>query len=124
MSNGFLFAVLPYLRTHDRRARIRGIEFRNNSDLDDLPSEARDHLATLGKMFKFLGLEPPAEDTNEEVRTHVNDKYFEMWRQNTRSMMGKARTRRLIKRYEERCRSFGYSLSILADPASSGRVAD
>lgn len=80
--------------------------------------------ATLAKMFDFIGLEPPSTGTDEEVRTNVNEKYFAKWRQGTQSMMGRARTKRLINRYEERCRSFGYSLSILADPNSSGRVSD
>jgi Apea-like HEPN len=45
-----LFAFFPYLITLDR-PRIRGIEFRSNEDIADLPKGVQDHLATLCEMF-------------------------------------------------------------------------
>ena len=48
-----IFCIFPYLKTN-QRLRLRGVEFRSSSDLDDLDAEARDHLKTLCAMF-FLG---------------------------------------------------------------------
>jgi hypothetical protein len=48
-----IFFIFPYLKTR-HRIRLRGVEFRSSSDLDDLDTEARDHLTKLCAMF-FLG---------------------------------------------------------------------
>jgi hypothetical protein len=52
-SSPHVFCIFPYLKTHERFG-LRGIEFRNSTDLDDLEAEARDHLSNLCSMF-FLG---------------------------------------------------------------------
>jgi len=74
----------------------------------------------LAEIYEFLCLEPVP--TSEEVRPNVNEKYFEKWREVSRGILGRTKTRRLAKRYEDRIRSFGYSLSDLNDPASTGRI--
>ena len=45
-----VFAFFPYLITHNR-VPLRGIEFRSNTDLDDLPADAKKHLEILSQMF-------------------------------------------------------------------------
>lgn len=45
-----VFVILPYLKTSNR-CTIRGIDFRNNEDLCDLPQESREHLVALCEMF-------------------------------------------------------------------------
>jgi len=45
-----VFAFFPYLITRER-PRIRGVEFRNNKDIADLPSDVQEHLTTLYEMF-------------------------------------------------------------------------
>jgi hypothetical protein len=45
-----VFAFFPYLITRER-PRIRGIEFRSNKDIADLPSDVREHLTALSEMF-------------------------------------------------------------------------
>lgn len=45
-----VFAFFPYLITGER-PRIRGIEFRSNKDIADLPSDVQEHLTTLSEMF-------------------------------------------------------------------------
>jgi hypothetical protein len=50
MSATQVFAVLPYLKTSNR-VRIRGIEFRSNRDLEDLPPDVRTSLLGLCEMF-------------------------------------------------------------------------
>lgn len=44
------FAFLPYLVTR-KRVRIRGIEFRSNHDIADMPEDVQSHVKTLSEMF-------------------------------------------------------------------------
>jgi len=69
MEHELLFAVLPYLRT-ESRVRIRGIEFRSNRDLADVPTDVQGHLSTLCDMF-FLGSDARIRDmTCAYIRAH------------------------------------------------------
>ena len=45
-----VFAFFPYLITRER-VRIRGIDFRSNQDIADLPADVQEHLTTLSQMF-------------------------------------------------------------------------
>ena len=45
-----VFAFFPYLITQERLS-IRGIEFRSNQDIADLPADVQEHLTTLSQMF-------------------------------------------------------------------------
>jgi len=45
-----VYIFLPYL-TCRKKFRVRGIEFRNSEDVDDLPGATKDHLITLREMF-------------------------------------------------------------------------
>jgi hypothetical protein len=45
-----IFAFFPYLITRER-VGIRGIEFRSNQDIADLPADVQEHLITLSQMF-------------------------------------------------------------------------
>ena len=45
-----VFAIFPYLITRER-VRIRGIDFRSNQDIADLPADVQEHLTTLSQMF-------------------------------------------------------------------------
>lgn len=74
----------------------------------------------LGGIYKFIGVD--TVPTSEEIRGNVNEKYFTKWREESRGLMNKLRMWQAVRRYEDRFRSFGYSLSDLSDPASSGRV--
>jgi len=75
----------------------------------------------LTEIYQFIGVD--AVPTNEEIRGNVNEKYFEKWREESRGLLNKYRMWQAVRRYEDRFRSFGYSISTLHDPASSGRVA-
>src|SRR5207302_8547382 len=45
-----VFAFFPYLITRER-VKVRGIEFRSNQDIADLPADVQEHLTTLSQMF-------------------------------------------------------------------------
>jgi hypothetical protein len=50
ISERAVFAFFPYLITRER-VRIRGIEFRSNQDIADLPADIQEHVTTLSQMF-------------------------------------------------------------------------
>ncbi len=50
MTSESMCAVFPYLRTRER-VKIRGIEFRSNKDLEDLPPDAQQAIEMLCSMF-------------------------------------------------------------------------
>jgi hypothetical protein len=102
--------------------------------LEDVPQLRRVHIlryeelvaepdAVLGRVFDFLGLEDPSpgragdEGVNTDnfaadrkLRTGVNGKYFEEWRDRRRSLLTRFYLDAVARRYERRARVFGYSL--------------
>ena len=102
--------------------------------LEDVPHVRRVHAlryedlvadpnATLGRVFAFLGLDDPkpgrarAEGVNVDnflsdrtLRTGVNDKYFDEWRERRRSLARRVYYDAVAWRYERGVRVFGYSL--------------
>jgi hypothetical protein len=48
-----VFAFFPYLITRER-LRIRGVEFRSNMDIADLPSDVQEHLTTFTVSLKSV----------------------------------------------------------------------
>ncbi len=85
---------------------------------EDFVAESEESLT---RLYEFLGLSsiPPTE----EIRSGVNDKYFEMWRSYGQGVLGRMRIKKIVRQYEDRVRTFGYSLETLTDPASNGRIA-
>jgi hypothetical protein len=84
--------------------------------------------ATLGRVFAFLGLDDPSPgrrgesgvnvdnfESDRTLRTGVNAKYFDEWRERRRSLARRVYYDAVARRYERRVRAFGYSLR---DPGS------
>jgi len=73
---------------------------------------------TIADLFAFLELSPnPVE---QEVRTGVNDKYFEMWGEKTQGFFKSRKRDTLVAAFEDRAQAFGYSLANLShDPSWS-----
>lgn len=67
----------------------------------------------------FLGL--PAGPVNQQIFRNVNDKYFGKWQRSLAGVLTGFGSRSIIKRYEGRVKSFGYSL---VDPDWNGPVED
>lgn len=71
----------------------------------------------VARVHEMLGLEPrPAQ---QKILSHVNAKYFNKWNNDRSGTFSKITARSIIRRYEERCRAFGYSL---ADPGYDSEV--
>ncbi len=68
--------------------------------------------ACLNEVFDFLGLEHKA--ISQEIRSHVNEKYFSMWEKDQKNIFSKFAVKQLIARNEERANGFGYSLKDLS----------
>lgn len=66
---------------------------------------------TLESIDVFLGIAP--HRTALEVRTGINEKYFEHWDAIARGVLSRWSVRRTLRRYEARVRPFGYSLTDL-----------
>ncbi len=73
--------------------------------------------ASLAKIFEKLELEK--HTIHQQIRPHVNKKYFSMWEKDRVGIFSKFSTDRLIAKYEKRFNSYGYSLKDLsmADPS-------
>jgi hypothetical protein len=66
----------------------------------------------VARVNEMLGLEP--HPTEQKILSHVNAKYFGKWAKDRSGTLTGFTTRSIIRRFEERCRAFGYSL---VDPA-------
>lgn len=62
-------------------------------------------------MYRFLGLSDYS--MSQDVISGVNQRYFEFWQKSLSGFISGRRNRKLIERYEERVRCFGYSLTDL-----------
>jgi hypothetical protein len=62
----------------------------------------------LGRIYAFLGLED--HPTTQEVRPHVNEKYFAKWRGRAENPLSRHTVDTLIGNHEARANRFGYSL--------------
>ncbi|HKG52844.1 MAG TPA: sulfotransferase [Anaerolineales bacterium] len=62
-------------------------------------------------MYHFLGLSDFS--VSQKILSDVNKKYFKIWNQKLAGFFSGSVNRMLIKRYEERIRCFGYSLTDL-----------
>jgi hypothetical protein len=62
----------------------------------------------LGRIYAFLGLED--HPTTQEVRPHVNEKYFAKWRGRAENRLSRHTVDTLIGKHEARANRFGYSL--------------
>jgi hypothetical protein len=62
-------------------------------------------------MYRFLGLSD--HSMSQKVLTDVNKKYFKIWDQKLSGFLSGPMNRKIIKRYEDRVRCFGYSLTDL-----------
>lgn len=70
--------------------------------------------AHLERLFSFIGCEP--ENTTQEVRTDVNEKYFRQWADRTASVIGRLTLSRQVRRLQPRIAALGYSLTDLRRP--------
>jgi hypothetical protein len=62
-------------------------------------------------MYHFLGLGDFS--VSQKILSGVNQKYFKIWNKKLSGLFSGPMNRTLIKRYEERMRCFGYSLTDL-----------
>jgi hypothetical protein len=65
----------------------------------------------VNNMYHFLGLGDYS--MSQKVLSHVNEKYFAIWNKRLSGLLSGPLNRRMIERYEERVRCFGYSLTDL-----------
>lgn len=73
----------------------------------------------VGRVHQMLGLE--THPTHQKILSHVNAKYFAKWNRDLKGTLSGINSRSLIRRFEERCRAFGYSL---ADPSYDAEDLD
>ena len=78
-----------------------------------------DPVLWVGRVQDMLGLE--RMPVREQIRTNVNEKYFNLWRKEQAGLVSGLVIRSIVKRFEDRCRAFGYSL---VDPAYIGPVVE
>jgi hypothetical protein len=62
-------------------------------------------------MYRSLGLSDYS--MSQEVISGVNNRYFQLWQKDISSLFSRRMNRKIIERYEERVRCFGYSLTDL-----------
>lgn len=62
----------------------------------------------VSKIQAMLGMEP--HPTSQKILSNVNQKYFQKWQKEQQGLLSGPNSRLIIKRYEDRCRRFGYSL--------------
>jgi hypothetical protein len=62
----------------------------------------------LGKVQDMLGVEH--FPTHQKILTDVNRKYFRKWEKEQTGWLSGINSRSIIRRFEDRCRRFGYSL--------------
>lgn len=68
-----------------------------------------DTTTELARIFAFLGLEPVQE--RWEVKTALNERYIRRWERLHATPIGRSYLRRMEHEFEDRMKSFGYSLS-------------
>ena len=71
----------------------------------------------VAKVDEMLGLEP--RPTEQKILSQVNAKYFGRWNRERQGILSGINSRSIIRRFEERCRAFGYSLE---DPRYDSEV--
>jgi hypothetical protein len=62
----------------------------------------------VNEMYRFLGLSHYS--MSQEIISGVNNTYFRLWQKNLAGFFSGRMNRKIIERYEERVRCFGYSL--------------
>jgi len=62
-------------------------------------------------MYRFLGLSDYS--IHQKILSDVNKKYFQMWNRKSSGLLSGIMNRKIVQRYEERVRCFGYSLTDL-----------
>lgn len=62
-------------------------------------------------MYRFLGLNDYS--MSQKILTDVNKKYFKQWQKKLSGLFSGPMNRKIIERYEDRVRCFGYSLTDL-----------
>ena len=65
----------------------------------------------VNKMYHFLGLSDFS--MSQKILSDVNKRYFNKWNQNLSGLLSGPMNRALIKKYEDRVKCFGYSLTDL-----------
>ncbi len=71
----------------------------------------------LDEIWRFLNVEPMAQ-IKQEVRTNINEKYFNHWQQLEDGLLSRFYARFMIQQFEERAGAFGYSLRHRQSPTS------
>ena len=66
--------------------------------------------SVIKKIYGFLDIEPVP--LCREVRSNVNEKYFDMWRKRRNAILTRCYVNRIIKKNESKINRFGYSLNI------------
>ncbi len=84
------------------RPRLRRLQVIRYEDLVARPE------GTLSELCSFIGLEPIP--TRPDIRPGENEAYFARWRKDARGPLGRLRSRRLERRFEDEIEQFGYSL--------------
>jgi hypothetical protein len=73
---------------------------------EDFVREPQRHM---DEMLKLMGL--PPSPLKREVKAEINDRYFAVWTRRRRNPLTRPYFNRVIDRYEDRLRKFGYSFS-------------
>jgi hypothetical protein len=68
----------------------------------------RDPTAAVARLQSFIKVAPRLSDI--QVKGAINDRYFGRWKQRLRRPVQGSYLRRVTTRYEDRARTFGYSL--------------
>jgi hypothetical protein len=74
----------------------------------------RDSHSTLQQVCEFLGLAPHSP---EPLDSKGNEAYFKVWRELKTKRRGHSLHKRIVKKYENRLREYGYSLDEVEEPA-------
>ena len=72
----------------------------------------------LNEIWRFLDVEPLAQ-IKQEVRTHINEKYFARWHELEKGLLTRFYVRLMTRKFAARAESFGYSLDHLQSPLHS-----
>lgn len=73
----------------------------------------RDSDSTLQQVCKFLGLIPHSP---KPLDSGGNERYFKVWRELKTNRRGRSLCRRIVAKYEDRVREYGYSLEDVEAP--------
>lgn len=86
---------------NDKNDLINKIEFK----YEDFVLDPNDYI---NRIFTKLNLSPIK--THYEIKKNTNQKYFDKWEKYSNGIFTKRTIRKIIKKYESRVNSFGYSL--------------